>query len=279
MMSKDIRISKDYIAAGCPDSSEEDLRQLSKSEVAAIRRRVAENPRVPSEVLKKLAADNDYHVRIAVGLNRSCELSIITDLIYDENPDVRFWLASTSYLPERLIFELTEDPNPFVADRARRTLLRKQTDSQLQPASIFEFLEQDHSLAVHKLEHLLKHHSNGYHEDLFDEVIDALSGIRRHFEQQRKCCLELVSNAEFQKYLFRKCMEDQSQIIEVVDTLLLRNADDLQFSSELEKLIDLLNEHVRFAETELFESLRRGLTPQELDHMNQAVNISTHTTV
>lgn len=121
---RSIEISEDYIKAGAPDTSVAELARLAQSSMVAVRRRVGENERTPSDVLRSLSWDPKEEVRIAVGLSRFASDAIVTRLANDEHDDVRYWLASTSYLPKNLLQRLVADSNPYVAARAKRTLDR-----------------------------------------------------------------------------------------------------------------------------------------------------------
>ncbi len=271
-MSTQMRIQKDYISAGAVDTSEAELRCLGKSGVAAVRRRVAENPGAPADLLLEMASDLDSQVRMAVGMNRSTDSSIIAKLIYDDSVDVRYRLASASYLSVRLLKELTEDANPYVADRAKRTLRLLREKAAPRMSTIFDFLEEDHSLVVGRLEKLLEHQSNFSHDTIFDEVIDAFDSIRRHFNRQHKCCLELIQNSDHTEPLLRnvleKCTDDQSRIVNALDALLVRQVDEQDLRLALEQLLERVLEHIDFAEKELFQELRKHVPEDEMEQMN-----------
>ncbi|MBS1999563.1 MAG: hypothetical protein JSS86_24725 [Cyanobacteria bacterium SZAS LIN-2] len=129
-------IHTDYLAADSPEIAEEDLKFFACSEIGAVRRRVAENVRTPTNILAKMAQDRDPQVRIAVGLNTATPYLVLSRMIYDDSSDVRLWLASTSYLPKHLILELAKDPNPYVSHRARRTAMLVQSRSRQARLSI-----------------------------------------------------------------------------------------------------------------------------------------------
>jgi hypothetical protein len=117
-------IPREYIKAGALDTPARELRELAKSAIVAIRRRVAENEITPPDVLQLLSRDPKPEVRIAVGLSLFAPADIVARLIRDEHDDVRHWLASAGYLPLELLEELALDANPYVAARALRTLDR-----------------------------------------------------------------------------------------------------------------------------------------------------------
>ena len=86
-------IDRNYLRAGCPSTSCNQLRELARSSIPAVRRRVAENREAPVDVLRSLAYDQDPEVRAAVGLNKSTPPDVVFLLVRDENVDVRYrWL-------------------------------------------------------------------------------------------------------------------------------------------------------------------------------------------
>jgi len=116
-------IHQDYIRAG--NACRANLHLLAHSSLTMVRRRVAENPAAPAQLLAAMSRDESSEVRIAVGLNRNCEREILFHLANDMDPDVRFALAEASYLRISVLKHLTTDPNPFVASRASETISRK----------------------------------------------------------------------------------------------------------------------------------------------------------
>lgn len=267
-------IQHEYISAGSPNTAAETLRGLSLSNVAAVRRRVAENSNTPSEVLANMASDLDSQVRIAVGLNSATPFAVLSHVVFDDDPDVRYSIASASYLPERLLMELVADTNPYVSSRAKKTLAQARHDSLHGKMTIFDYLEQDHLLVTSRLEKLMEHASTCSRSCLHDESADAFDGLRWHFGRQRVFCLDKISAADIRsRNLLRKAETDHIQI----DKKLIHLAsipDDRapDLCTELPGLLELVVEHIEFAEMELFDALRRHISPNEIDEMNLRLN-------
>ncbi len=89
-------------------------------------RRLAEHPRLPAAALQALSEHDDSEVRAAVALNESASPELLSKLIRDTSPDVRFCLAESYTLPTDLLAILLEDENPYVSHRARTTLRRQE---------------------------------------------------------------------------------------------------------------------------------------------------------
>jgi hypothetical protein len=265
---------KNYLAAGYAETTVKTLRLLSVSDIAAVRRRVAENPKTPADILTKMAVDKDSQVRIAVGLNSATPHVVLSRLVYDDDPDVRYWLASTSYLPVRILMELTADKNPYVSQRAERTVFLMEAGLSQRTLTIFQFLEQDHSLLVSRLEKLIEHYSSASQHYIFDETVDAFDELGRHFGRQHKLCLDEISNAnKLSGELLGKCAADHMQINEKIETLILMHVEGKpDFCRELGQLLELVVKHIEFAEKELFVELRRHVTPQQMNEMNERLN-------
>ena len=271
-MSKNI--NSDYILAGSLDATTETLQLLSVSDVVAVRRRVAESAKTPVYTLATMAMDKDPEVRTAVGLNIATPQSVISRLVYDDNPDVRYWLASTSYLPKRFLIELMADSNPFVSQRAERTVLQTQTGLSQPPLTIFEFLEQDHLLLISKLEQVMEHYSPKLQDHIFDEMIDAFNGIKRHFERQRKFCLDKISKADgvFHAALVKN-VDDCLQINEKIDSLIMRHVDvEADLYRELWQLLKFVLNHIEFAEKELFVALCEQIPQKQISEIDGCLN-------
>lgn len=114
-----------YVLAGSGRDHEKSLRRLARDANNDIRRRIAENPACPNDVLEQLALDDCTEVRIAVALNAKLDTQACCKLCQDPDPDVRFMIAATSYMPEVLLRVLASDENPYVQARANRTIQLK----------------------------------------------------------------------------------------------------------------------------------------------------------
>lgn len=110
-----------YIAAGSVYTTPSVLRHLAQDPDSSIRRRVAENPNIPSELIELLWRDSDIDVRIGLTENPVIAVDYIELFITDESPDVRFSIASNPQTPDEVLLRLAADENPYVAYRARKT--------------------------------------------------------------------------------------------------------------------------------------------------------------
>lgn len=112
----------EYLKAGDPNATQEELSILSKHSDLRVRRRVAENPATPQHILYALASDSTADVRIAAGLNPNLDSYMKLRLACDADPTVRLGLAHEVVTPEIVLHQLTHDENAWVAGQARRTL-------------------------------------------------------------------------------------------------------------------------------------------------------------
>jgi len=271
-------VDKKYLLAGSSKASAATLRLLSVSADPVVRRRVAENAKTPTHLLAKMALDQDPQVRIAVGLNTATAHATLSRLVYDDHPDVRYWLASTSYLPRRLLIELKTDSNPYVSQRAAHTLalVEAALGSSQHPLTIFQFLEQEHSLLVSRSERLLEHYSSWPRNHILDETIDFFDELKRHFGRQHKLCLDRIAHADgLPGELLAKCAEDDIRINERIDTLMkMRMHPEPNFCAVLKQLFELVLKHIEFAEQELFVELGWQVPKEQIDEMNVRLNQS-----
>ena len=75
-------------------------------------------------VLHNLSKHNDVKVRTSVADNENTSANTSMQLAGDANADLRYALAENHQLDSRILDILAKDENPFVADRAQKTLLR-----------------------------------------------------------------------------------------------------------------------------------------------------------
>jgi hypothetical protein len=122
-----------YIAAGAPNTTFENLAKYAFDSCAKVRLRVAENVKTPMALLEQLAFDSNDEVRLAVFENPSTPIAIREILAQDENEDVRYGIAENPKTPAYILVSLADDVNPYIADRADKTL--KGLLQQLRPAA------------------------------------------------------------------------------------------------------------------------------------------------
>jgi hypothetical protein len=112
----------EYLKAGDPNATVEELQVLARHSDYRIRRRVAENPSAPRAVLQELANDVDFDVRIAAGTNGAMDINTKLRMACDSDPTVRLGLAHDVAMPVIVLHQLAHDENAWVAGQARRTL-------------------------------------------------------------------------------------------------------------------------------------------------------------
>lgn len=130
----------DYIKAGHPTTCRDLLELLSGHESARVRRRVAENGNTPTDILSRLAEDIDPEVRLAAATNNRTPIDVVFALALDEDLTVRHGLAEDTTTPIGVLKRLVRDDNPYVATRARKTLIQLQEmNTAAQKANVVTF--------------------------------------------------------------------------------------------------------------------------------------------
>jgi hypothetical protein len=110
-----------YIAAGSAYTTPSVLMHLARDANSAIRRRVAENPNIPADLVAVLLQDTDVDVRIGLTENPVVSVDYVELFMNDDSPDVRFSVAASPHTPGEVLLRLATDENPYVALRARKT--------------------------------------------------------------------------------------------------------------------------------------------------------------
>lgn len=113
---------ENYLRAGSSETTIEELAQLAVSEHHKIRMRVAENLRTSPEILEYLANDKHTDVRLAVATNRTAPPEVILKLAHDDDATVRHGLAEDPDTARVVLWILSNDENPYVSCRARKTM-------------------------------------------------------------------------------------------------------------------------------------------------------------
>lgn len=86
-----------------------------------------------------------------------------------------------------------------------------------------------------------------------------LNDMQQHFRDE-----EVILFAPLNDDKVRKALEDHKQIKGLVDTI-LSEADSSKILKQLPLLADMVDNHVRFEERELFPHLERNLTEEQLE--------------
>jgi len=85
---------------------------------------VAAHQATSTYVLSELASHADVEVRIAVADQRNTPTETVMILAQDDSVDLRYAIAENHNIGADVLRILTEDDNPFVAQRAKKTLNR-----------------------------------------------------------------------------------------------------------------------------------------------------------
>lgn len=112
------------LVAGDSATPQNVLDFLAKSDDQDVARRVAENQRTHAATLTRLSRHDSASVRMAVGENRNTAEGVLLYLTQDDCPDVRYIMAENPHIPLAVLEVLSTDENPYVCERAARTLNR-----------------------------------------------------------------------------------------------------------------------------------------------------------
>jgi hypothetical protein len=112
-------------AVSNPDTDPQVLHHIASHGSDHLAKRVAEHPRAEANTLAQLADHDYYEVRAALADNQNISLELQWQLAEDEHADVRFALAQCYHIDQSVLGRLLDDENPFVAHRAKSTLMRK----------------------------------------------------------------------------------------------------------------------------------------------------------
>lgn len=78
----------------------------------------------PTQIIQQLATNLDPEFRMSIADNKHTTIEALNIISEDDNPDVRFALSENHNLDQSILQRLSCDSNPYVADRAQKTLLR-----------------------------------------------------------------------------------------------------------------------------------------------------------
>ena len=111
--------------ASCPETPDAFLELLCLVGSPGTLERVAENSNASPELLNMLSSHTSCEVRIAVAEHQSTPISAVWKLAEDSCLDIPYRLAENPFTPFEVLEWLTEYDNPYVKERALRTITRK----------------------------------------------------------------------------------------------------------------------------------------------------------
>ncbi len=100
------------------------LALLAQTTELDVLEKIGANPSTPHEVLLRLSLHQEFEVKNAIIDNPNASDDVIEILTGDEDADIRYAVAENHNIAIRFIVHLCDDVNPFVANRAERTLSR-----------------------------------------------------------------------------------------------------------------------------------------------------------
>lgn len=106
-----------------------DLAYKSGDNASVWMRKISRNIVTPAVILRLLALSSDPELRMAVADHLNTPLAVLILLAEDVNVDVRYALAENHNISRDVLNKLLNDSNPYVANRAERTLARLGAES------------------------------------------------------------------------------------------------------------------------------------------------------
>lgn len=85
---------------------------------------IASHASTSASVLNRLSKHSNVKVRMAVADNENTGINTSRLLAEDGNADLRYGMAENHHIDRSILEFLATDANPFVADRAQKTILR-----------------------------------------------------------------------------------------------------------------------------------------------------------
>lgn len=110
--------------ASNPETPPAVLAYLADANSTDVLERIAENPNTSAETLWRLAYNAESRVRAALASNDNTPFDVLEMLSQDESTDVRWAVAENPRMPVHILNSLLMDSNPYVSDRAGKTLSR-----------------------------------------------------------------------------------------------------------------------------------------------------------
>ncbi len=92
---------------------------------------IASHASTSAAVLHNLSQHKDVQVRTSVADNENTSANTSMQLAGDANADLRYALAENHHIDRDTLDFLALDGNPFVADRAQRTILRLKQETPI----------------------------------------------------------------------------------------------------------------------------------------------------
>lgn len=111
-----------WLLAINPNTPAPILEHLAKDPHTGLLERIAEHPRTHVTTLLRLSNHEDAQVRAACVENNNLSIKTIWRLARDHSADVRLRMAESYTVPLAVLRVLSEDENPYVANRAAKTI-------------------------------------------------------------------------------------------------------------------------------------------------------------
>lgn len=115
----EFHISDEIFQASCYDADPDVLAVLSNSKDPDVRSTVAANPMTPHHILRILAADPEFYVRIEVYQNQSASMDV-REMIYgsfsEDERDVVLYHISINDHTDRMARQIYEDVDSEILD-------------------------------------------------------------------------------------------------------------------------------------------------------------------
>lgn len=139
---------------------------------------------------------------------------------------------------------------------------------------VFDYLTLEHGRLSTEAQELLSNPQALPRDQLVARSGRLFQKLKEHLEKQDEVLLKKVENIEELQGLVAKCREEGRRLVEVLNSVVLLHVDEPWYGEKMQKLVQEVNAHLELTENELFTSIKKHASPQELDSLNDALHKS-----
>ena len=129
-----------------------------------------------------------------------------------------------------------------------------------------EFLKEDHQKVKRLFQEIRKSSDRSKQKELFDKIDTELE-IHAHIEET--VFYPAIEEQEELKDMVAEALEEHHQAKELLEKLETLRADDHDFGSQLQQLMEAVEHHVEEEEGEMFPKIREVFDEDELEQLGE----------
>lgn len=134
---------------------------------------------------------------------------------------------------------------------------------------ILTYFQADHAHIEKMLNELILRYNRLSPAQIFEQAVRIFEAVRVHFDKQEVLLLGAIENIEGLQPIIKECLDDRRRILAEIEDAVNLHVDEADFNEKMKDVLKLIENHVRFSDTDLYVQLRKHAPAEVIQTANE----------